>query len=42
VTNEWGAERGEGFGLGTVYHDGKFGVRIEEGEEEVKFCPWQV
>ena len=39
MTSECGAERREGSGLVTVYHDGKFGVRIEEGGEEVKFCP---
>ena len=39
MTSGCGAERREGSGLGTVYHDGKFGVRIEEGGEEVKFCP---
>ena len=42
MINEWGAERGQGSGLGTVYYDGKFGVRREAGEEEVNFFPWQV
>lgn len=38
MTSGCGAERREDSGLGTVHHAAKFGVRIEEGEEEVKFC----